>query len=67
MSTKNSIAPLESQYNLTLLDTQFFANVYIRDWSMLLGLTLSILNILVLTPLMSYIIWHEKNGSDHNR
>ena len=58
---------LYETHNLTSLDTQFFANVYIRDWSMIFALTLSFFNILLLTPFMAFIIWHEKNGSDHNR
>jgi hypothetical protein len=66
MASKTSSSFFES-HNLTQIDDHFFANVYSRDWSMILALTVSILNILVLTPLMGYIIWHEKNGSDHNR
>jgi hypothetical protein len=45
----------------------FFDNVYKKDWSMALGITVSFVNILFLTPLLYFIIWHEKYGSDQYR
>jgi hypothetical protein len=41
----------------------FFANIYNKDFSMLIGLFSSIFNVIVLTPLFLAIVWYEKFGS----
>jgi hypothetical protein len=41
-----------------------FDPIYERSISKVIGISLSVLNILVCCPLMYYIVWHEKYGSD---
>jgi hypothetical protein len=44
-----------------------FAEIYVADWSFGLAIAASVLNILVVTPLLFLIPWYEKYGSNHQR
>ena len=44
-----------------------YANMYNKNWSMVLGLSASFFNIFFTTPLFYFIVWYEKCGSDHPR
>ena len=48
-------------------DNQFYSNLYTPDWSMVLAILVSLLNIVVVTPISYSITWYERFGSEHRR
>ena len=56
-----------NKFKHTYSDMIFFSNAYTHDFYRALGITTSLLNFLVLTPLLYSIVWYERFGSDHPR
>ena len=56
------------QNNNSQANTSFiFENIYKFNWSMGLGITASVINVVFVTPVAQAIIWYEKYGSNQKR
>ena len=49
---------------MNITQCHLFDSIYQPSFSKLFGISVSVFNILVCSPLMYYVVWHEKYGSD---
>ena len=52
-------------HNIT--EEELFTLIYTKDWSMTAGLIVSLINFVLITPLLYSIVWYEHYGTDYQR